>query len=254
MSGLGPVVVGVEGTELGAADRERLSHPLVGMVILFASNYESPEQLQRLTADIHALRASAAADRGRSRRRTRAAIQAGLHAPAADARSGQAVGPGRPHGVPDGRVGRLRAGGRAARSRGRLLVHAGARPRSRTQQRDRRSRLPLGSARRHAARLAPDARPATGRHGELRQALPGAWLAGGGFPRRHSARSAPVGRDTGCRRRAVPLARPATDQRDARACGVRRGRPRAGRVLVALDRSAPRASWNSPAPSSATTC
>ena len=56
MSSLGPVVVGVQGTELGAADRERLSHPLVGMVILFASNYESPEQLQRLTADIHALR------------------------------------------------------------------------------------------------------------------------------------------------------------------------------------------------------
>lgn len=55
-SGLGPVVVGVRGTELDAADRERLSHPLVGMVILFASNYESPAQLQRLTADIHALR------------------------------------------------------------------------------------------------------------------------------------------------------------------------------------------------------
>jgi beta-N-acetylhexosaminidase len=50
------VVVGVQGIELGAADRERLLHPLVGMVILFASNYESPEQLGRLTADIHALR------------------------------------------------------------------------------------------------------------------------------------------------------------------------------------------------------
>jgi len=49
-------VVGVQGTELGPDDRERLLHPLVGMVILFASNYESPEQLQRLTADIHALR------------------------------------------------------------------------------------------------------------------------------------------------------------------------------------------------------
>ena len=56
MSRLGPVVVGVEGTQLGPEDRERLSHPLVGMVILFASNYESPEQLQRLTAEIHALR------------------------------------------------------------------------------------------------------------------------------------------------------------------------------------------------------
>ncbi len=56
MSIPGPVVVGVQGTELGPADRERLSHPLVGMVILFASNYESPAQLERLTADIHALR------------------------------------------------------------------------------------------------------------------------------------------------------------------------------------------------------
>ena len=33
---LGPVVVGIEGPhELTAADRERLVHPLVGMVILF---------------------------------------------------------------------------------------------------------------------------------------------------------------------------------------------------------------------------
>ncbi len=56
MRELGPVVVGVQGTELSAEDRERLSHPLVGMVILFAANYASPGQLQRLTADIHALR------------------------------------------------------------------------------------------------------------------------------------------------------------------------------------------------------
>lgn len=53
---MGPVVVGVEGIELRAADRERLRHPLVGMVILFASNYESPERLARLTSEIHALR------------------------------------------------------------------------------------------------------------------------------------------------------------------------------------------------------
>jgi beta-N-acetylhexosaminidase len=52
----GPVVAGVRGTELTADDRERLAHPLVGMVILFAANYESPEQLERLTASIHALR------------------------------------------------------------------------------------------------------------------------------------------------------------------------------------------------------
>jgi len=53
---LGPVVVGVEGTELTSRDRERLQHPLVGVVILFAFNFESPAQLQVLTAEIHALR------------------------------------------------------------------------------------------------------------------------------------------------------------------------------------------------------
>ena len=56
MSAPGPVVVGIEGKDLTPADRERLSHPLVGLVILFSSNFESPQQLRRLTADIHALR------------------------------------------------------------------------------------------------------------------------------------------------------------------------------------------------------
>lgn len=46
----------VAGTELDADDRQRLQHPLVGGVILFARNYASPEQLDRLTAEIHALR------------------------------------------------------------------------------------------------------------------------------------------------------------------------------------------------------
>ncbi len=56
MSSLGPVAVGVQGTSLTAIDRERLAHPLVGMVILFSANYETPEQLIRLCTDIHALR------------------------------------------------------------------------------------------------------------------------------------------------------------------------------------------------------
>jgi beta-N-acetylhexosaminidase len=56
MSPLGPVAVGVRGTSLTRTDRERLVHPLVGMVILFSANYESPEQLIRLCSDIHALR------------------------------------------------------------------------------------------------------------------------------------------------------------------------------------------------------
>ncbi len=53
---LGPVVVDVEGTQLSEAERRRLRHPLVGMVILFARNYSSPEQLCALTAEIHGLR------------------------------------------------------------------------------------------------------------------------------------------------------------------------------------------------------
>ena len=56
MSRLGPIAVGVEGKSLTATDRERLAHPLAGMVILFGANYESPEQLIRLCSDIHALR------------------------------------------------------------------------------------------------------------------------------------------------------------------------------------------------------
>jgi beta-N-acetylhexosaminidase len=52
----GPVVLGIEGKSLGDVDRERLLHPLVGGVILFSRNYESPDQLAALTAEIRALR------------------------------------------------------------------------------------------------------------------------------------------------------------------------------------------------------
>src|SRR3954471_12927508 len=52
----GPVMLDVIGTTLTDDDRRRLAHPLVGGVILFARNYESPEQLDQLTADIHAVR------------------------------------------------------------------------------------------------------------------------------------------------------------------------------------------------------
>jgi len=55
-SGLGPVVIDLPGTQLTAQDRARLCHPLVGMVILFARNFESPTQLAELTRQIHALR------------------------------------------------------------------------------------------------------------------------------------------------------------------------------------------------------
>lgn len=52
----GPLVMGIEGHELGAADRARLLHPLVGGVILFSRNYADPAQLRALTADIRGLR------------------------------------------------------------------------------------------------------------------------------------------------------------------------------------------------------
>lgn len=54
--GLGPVMLDVQGKTLTPEDEARLKHPLVGGVILFARNYESPSQLAELTSAIHALR------------------------------------------------------------------------------------------------------------------------------------------------------------------------------------------------------
>ncbi|GBG12558.1 beta-N-acetylhexosaminidase [Novimethylophilus kurashikiensis] len=53
---LGPIMLDIEGTELNADDIRRLQHPLVGGVILFKRNYQSPAQLKALTASIHAVR------------------------------------------------------------------------------------------------------------------------------------------------------------------------------------------------------
>lgn len=52
-------MIDLPGTELDPASRELLRHPLVGGVILFARNYESPSQVTTLVAAIHALRETA---------------------------------------------------------------------------------------------------------------------------------------------------------------------------------------------------
>ena len=55
---LGPLMLDVAGTELTDDDRRRLSHPLVGGVILFSRNYRDTAQLEALTTDIHALKSA----------------------------------------------------------------------------------------------------------------------------------------------------------------------------------------------------
>ena len=52
----GPLMIDIAGLALTDLDRERLSHPLVGGLILFARNYQSREQLIQLTTEVHALR------------------------------------------------------------------------------------------------------------------------------------------------------------------------------------------------------
>lgn len=53
---LGPVMVDLRGPDLLEDERDMLLDPAVGGVILFARNYQSPEQVAALTAAIHALR------------------------------------------------------------------------------------------------------------------------------------------------------------------------------------------------------
>ncbi|OQA34409.1 MAG: Beta-hexosaminidase [Betaproteobacteria bacterium ADurb.Bin341] len=52
----GPLIIDIAGVELADIDRTRLLHPLVGGLILFGRNYQSPEQLTKLTSEVHALR------------------------------------------------------------------------------------------------------------------------------------------------------------------------------------------------------
>jgi beta-N-acetylhexosaminidase len=53
---IGRVMLDVGGPRLAAGEKERLRHPQVGGVILFARNFESPAQLRALTAEVRALR------------------------------------------------------------------------------------------------------------------------------------------------------------------------------------------------------
>jgi len=53
---LGPAMIDVSGLELTREDVDRLRHPQVGGVILFARNFESPHQLLRLTQAIRRVR------------------------------------------------------------------------------------------------------------------------------------------------------------------------------------------------------
>ncbi len=53
---LGPVMLDLVGTSITAQEREMLLHPQAGGVILFTRNYESPEQINALIQEIHALR------------------------------------------------------------------------------------------------------------------------------------------------------------------------------------------------------
>ena len=47
---LGPLMVDLVGVTISEKEKEILQHPLVGGVILFSRNYESPEQITALTA------------------------------------------------------------------------------------------------------------------------------------------------------------------------------------------------------------
>jgi beta-N-acetylhexosaminidase len=53
---LGPLMIDLAGTALTGEERDLLRHPLVGGVILFSRNYQSPRQIRALNREIHALR------------------------------------------------------------------------------------------------------------------------------------------------------------------------------------------------------
>jgi beta-N-acetylhexosaminidase len=53
---LGPILIGLPGTELDDPDRKLLCHPAVGGVVLLARNFSNRGQLEKLVSDIHSAR------------------------------------------------------------------------------------------------------------------------------------------------------------------------------------------------------
>ena len=53
---LGSLMLDIESSSLQGEDRDILEHPLVGGVILFTRNFESPQQVKELVSNIHAIR------------------------------------------------------------------------------------------------------------------------------------------------------------------------------------------------------
>jgi len=53
---IGPVMIDIAGYEITALDKEKINHPNTGALILFARNYDNPEQVQALTSAIRAAR------------------------------------------------------------------------------------------------------------------------------------------------------------------------------------------------------
>ena len=56
MSEHAPLIIDVAGLSLTGTDRERLAHPLVGGMILFARNWQDREQLSALCAEVKSVR------------------------------------------------------------------------------------------------------------------------------------------------------------------------------------------------------
>jgi beta-N-acetylhexosaminidase len=53
---IGPVMIDIESTKLSQYDKEKIAHPNTGAIILFARNYETPEQVAELNQQIKAAR------------------------------------------------------------------------------------------------------------------------------------------------------------------------------------------------------